>query len=808
MLWLDQLVRDIRHACRTIARMPLVAAVVIVSLGVGIGVNLVVFSWLQAVVLKPLPGVADARHLHFVEPRAESGTYPGVSWLEYEDYRRRLRSFESLLAFRMVPFNIGAAAANERMYGQLVSGNYFNALGLRASAGRFFLADEVSRASSAGVVVISHGLAVARYGGAAAAIGQQIRVNGSDLAIVGVAPEHFQGTVLSLDFSLWVPATLAPTLLNGSRELDSRESRSYSAMGRLAAGVTTAQAKAEVEAVASELARVHPATNATITADVLTFWQAARGPQKMITGALALLQAIMLLVLLAVCANTANLMLARASTRQREVGVRIALGAGRLRIMTALLSENVLLAATGSVLGVLLARWGTDAIRAVPFIGAFPIRFQTSIDGMSLALAAMLAIGCGLAAGLAPALQLAGVDAQQAFRSASRAASRSRLRSGLMAAQVALASVVLLVAGLFFRGVAETREIDTGFRRAGVLLAAYDLSSRMPTDATARDFADRLLERLGTLPGARSAAIATQVPLDIHGLPLRSFVIEGRARPDGQPDRVITNTVSRGYFETMGIQFVGGSDFAAAEQAGRSPEVVVNEAFVQRYLPGSEPVGRTVQNRDRAYRIAGVVRNSLYESFDEAPTPIVYFSFRDRPSIAGEIHLQTTPGSETVLAADLRRAVRDVDPALPLYDVRTLEEHVEKNLFLRRIPARMFVILGPLLLALAAIGIYAVVAYAVAQRTTEIGVRIALGATSGRVVGEVVFDTLRVVAAGAALGWLAVYVVQIHVAPGRPVPMSVFAGVPVVLLLVAALACWLPAVRAARVDPMVALRHD
>ena len=808
MLWLEHIGRDVRHALRTIARMPLLAAVVILSLGVGIGVNLVVFSWLQAVVLQPLPGVADARHTYFVDPRAETGTYPGASWLEYQDYRERLRSFESLLAFRMVPFNVGEAASNERMYGQLVSDNYFTALGLRPSAGRFFRPDEVTRSSNAAVLVISHGLARARFGGATAAVGQTLRVNGTDLAIVGVAPEHFQGTVLSLDFAMWVPATLAPTVLSGSRELDSREIRSYSMMGRLARGVTQAQAQAEVAGIARELARLYPATNATMSAQVLTFWQAARGPQKMITGALAALQGIMLLVLLAVCANTANLMLARASTRQREIGVRVALGAGRLRIVSALLSENVLLASAGGALGVLLALWGTNAVRAVPFIGAFPIRFQTHIDGTGLILAAVLAVASGAIVGIAPALQLAAIDAQQAFRAAIRGSSRSRLRSALMAAEVALALMVLLVAGLFFRSFAETREIDTGFRRSGVLLAAYDLTGRNLDEAGARDFADRLVERLNSISGARAAAIATQVPLDIHGLPLRGFVIEGRARADGQPDRALSNTVTHGYFAAMGIPIVQGGDFAVRAAPADRPQVIVNEAFVRRFLNGSEPIGRTVQNRDRAYVICGVVRNSLYESFDEAPTPIVYFSFRDRPGWGGEIHLLAPDGRESLLAAELRRAVRDVDPSLPIYDVRTLEEHVEKNLFLRRIPARMFVVLGPLLLALAAIGIYAVVAYAVAQRTTEIGVRMALGATRRRVVAEVVAGTLRVVAAGAVVGWLLVYLVQIHLAPGRPLPLSVFAGAPLVLLLVSGFACWLPAQRAARVDPMVALRHE
>jgi predicted permease len=806
--WLDHLTRDLRHAWRTVVRMPLLAAVVVLSLGVGIGVNVVVFSWLQAVVLKPLPGVAHARQAHFVEPRAETGTFPGTSWLEYRDLRERLRSFQSLLAFRMVAFNVGETATNERIYGQFVSDNYFSALGLKPAAGRFFRADEVARPGAEPVIVISYGLWRTRFQGSADVMSRSLRVNGRDLAIVGVTPEGFQGTVLGLDFSLWTPATLAPVLLGGSTELESRGTRGYAVMGFLQQGVTQAQAQAELHGVMQELGRVYPATNAAMTGEVLSFWQAARGPQRMITGALAALQAIMLLLLLAVCGNTANLMLARASTRQREIGVRIALGAGRWRIVSVLLSENVLLASLGGALGVAVAMWGTNALRAVPFIGAFPIRFQTGVDALGIAVAALLSFGCGVAVGLPPAAQLSGVDPQLALRSGARSASRSRMRNVLMAAEVALALIVLIVAGLFYRSFTETRDIDPGFHRDGVLLAAYDLSGRNPTDDTVRDFAARLLDRLRALPGVRSAALATSVPLDIHGLPLRGFTIEGRARPDGQPHRAISNTVSSGYFATMGIPIVAGRDFAEFADAAGEPEVVVNEEFVRRFLADGTAVGRAVGNRDRTYRISGVVRNSLYEAFGEPATPIVYFSFRDRPAWAAEIHVRTTDGAETVLAGDLRRTVRDIDPALPIYDVRSLTEHVEKNLFLRRIPARMFVVLGPLLLLLAAIGIYAVVSYGVAQRTTEIGVRLALGASAGRVVVETVVETLRIVAAGALAGWVVVYMAQIHIAPGRPVDPRVFAGVPLILMLVATAACFVPARRAARVDPMVALRHE
>jgi putative ABC transport system permease protein len=309
------------------------------------------------------------------------------------------------------------------------------------------------------------------------------------------------------------------------------------------------------------------------------------------------------------------------------------------------------------------------------------------------------------------------------------------------------------------------------------------------------------------LAGVESAAIAASVPLDIHGLPMRSFSLEGRARSEATPDVALTNTVTPGYFTTMGIPMMAGSDFADLGDTTTPAQAIVNEEFVHRFMSGGEPIGRKLENRNTTYTIAGVVRNSLSESFGEAPPPVIYLSYRDRPSMRGEIHLRTRAGAESLLAPQVERVVRDLDPTLPVYDVRTLSEHVEKNLFLRRIPARMFVVLGPLLLALAAIGIYSVVAYNVSQRTTEIGVRLALGATAERVVGQVLADTLKVVAAGALIGWALALMVDMHLVRG-PIYLSVYAGVPAVLLSVAAVACWVPARRAATIDPIVALRQE
>ena len=386
----------------------------------------------------------------------------------------------------------------------------------------------------------------------------------------------------------------------------------------------------------------------------MSFWAAPRGPQSMITGALAALQGIMLLVLLAVCGNTANLMLARASTRQREVGVRVALGAGRARIVSVLLAENVLLALGGGLLGAALAAWGTNAIRAVPFIGSFPIRFQTHVDALGLAVATALALACGVLVGLAPALQLAGVEPQRALRNGSRTMSRNRLRSaadgrgsGARADRAARRRPVLPRSHRDARDRHRVPARRRAARRLRPDAGATRATARRATSPAA------CWTRLSAMPGIESAAIATQVPLDIHGLPLRSFAHRGActprrpARTGAEQTRHAAATSRRWAFRCVeGVDF---ADFAAPEDQA---QVIVNEEFVRRFAAEGTALGRRVQNGDRTYRICGVVRTTLYESFDEDPTPIVYFSFRDRPASAGEIHVRTREGAEM---ADRRR---------------------------------------------------------------------------------------------------------------------------------------------------------
>ena len=797
--------RDVRQAWRGIARMPLVSAVIVLSLAAGIGVNTVVFSWVQSRVFRPLPGVPDSGRFLGIEARTDAGGYPGSSWREYRDLAERLRSFESIVASRMNPIYVGRTGEVERVYGLFVSDNYFEALGTTPAAGRFPSSAEMASGASEPLAVIGYGLWQSRYGGSNDAIGERIRLNGVDATIAAVTSELFQGTVLGLNFEVYVPARMAPLLVPGSSELEERAARGYTLLGRLRPGVSREAAQREADAAMAALRAAYPASNAAVGVEVTAFWNSPRGPQRMMVAALVLLQGIMLLVLLAVCGNTATLVLARASARHREMGIRLALGAGPARLVRLLLAESVLLGVMGAALGAALAVWGTEALKVIPLTG-LPIKMQTYVDGTGLAVAMLLGVACGVIVGAAPAAELARMDPLRAFRSGARGASRNRLRTALMGVQVALAIVVLIAAGIFLRGFIETRRTDPGFARAGVLLAAYDLAGRNKSVDEARQFADQLLTRLRATSTIEAAAISTSVPLDIHGLPSRVFTLEGHTRAEEGFDRALVNTVTPGYFELMRIPLVEGRDFAPLTDAAAPPQAIVNETFAARYGGGRGVVARALQAGGATYRVAGVVADSTYDAFGEPPTPAIYFSYRDRPSRSGEIHVRARGGNEQRLAPDVRAAVLALEADLPVFNVRTLTAHVETNLMFRKIPAQMFIVIGPLLLALAAVGIYAVVAYSMTLRTTEIGVRLALGATPSQVTRAFVGQSMKTVLAGAAAGLAVALAIAWRVQGDRPWDLVAFIGVPAFLLLVAAIACWLPARRAARLDPWVALR--
>jgi len=787
--------------------MPVVSAVVVFSLAAGIGVNTVVFSWIQARLLQPLPGVKNGASFQLIEPRTETGIYPGSSWAEYQDLRGSLESFESIIASRMAPLYVGNSGEVERVFGLLVSENYFSALGVQPVLGRFMRPEEVATKGREPVAVISYGLWQTKFAGQPDVLEKTLRVNGQELSVIGVVPDEFQGTAFGLYFDLFLPATLGSAVGGSDRDLEDRGIRGYSLMGRLKPSTSRARAQSEVDTRMRQLAQAYPTSNANVSALILAFTDSPRGPQRMLNGALAVLQAIMLLILLAVCGNVANLMLARASARRREMAIRLALGAGPWRIAAILLTENTLLALLGGGLGAIVAVWGTTGLMMLPLSG-LPVRLHTTVDALTVAFAMALALVCGLLCGAAPALQLARIDPQRTFRAGAKGSGRSGLRNALMAVQVGLALMVLIVAGSFFRGFIEAREADPGFKREGVLLVTYDLSGRTSTVTFSRTLAARIRSRLRALPGVEEVAVASAVPLDIHGMPSRVFTLEGRSRADGNLDEALTNTVTPGYFQAMNIPILQGQDFADLDDPGSARQVIVNQEFVRRYVGGSEPLGRGLQVRGGRYVIVGVVRDSLYNAFGEPPAPALFFSYRDAPQPRGEIHLRTSGTSETSIGPEVRRVLRELDPDLPVFNLRSLTDHVETNLVFRRVPARMFAVLGPLLLGLAAIGIYAVVNYTVSLRTTEIGVRMALGATARGIVRQFLGESLAVVGAGAMIGWLITFVAALDMLAPRDITAAVFAGVPALLLTFAAIACWIPARRATRIEPAIALRAD
>lgn len=807
MRWLAAFGRDLRHAGRSLLRMPALSAVVVLSLGVGIGLNTAVFAWVRAIVFRPLPGVEDASSFRLVMPRTEAGVYPGASWPEYLELSARLPSVRALLAFRAEPLEVGELGQAERKAGLLVSGNYFTALGLEPAAGRFLGPDEVTAAGGAPVVVLSHDYWMAGFQGSAGVIGRRLRVNNVDLTIIGVAPRGFRGTTIGLVTDVWVPATLTTVLRPGSTELERWESRGWTLMGRPVAGAGEGVIRDELRRAMADFAVTRPATHATMEGEVVPFGQAPNGPMRMFITGLWVVQALMLLLLLAVCGNTASLLLARASARRREVGVRLALGAGRGRVMGLLLTENLLLGLLGALVGAPIAFWATEVIRPEVVVGGFAVSFDASVDLAGLGVAMLLGVASGVAFGFFPATQLARVDPQEALRAGSQGSGRHWSRGVLMATEVALAMIVLLAAGIFLRGFRDTQRTETGFQHEGVMLVGYAFSGVPRDTATTRAFTARLLERLRTVPGVEHAAVASGVPLDIHGMPSATFRLEGRARSDATPDQALVGLVTPGYFATLRIPLRAGTDFAGLADPTAPPQVVVNEEFVARFLGAGEPLGRRLESRGQTFIITGVVANSLYESFGEPPKAITYFSYRDRPVGRGEIFLRTSPGSEAQVGAEAQRAIRELEPTLPVFDARTLAAHVDRNLFLRRVPAQVFGVVGPLLLLLAAFGIYAVVSYAVARRTTELGVRLALGGTTGRVTADLMGETLLVVGFGASAGWIVTFMVVRLFPGGSPDPL-VFAVVPALVLLAAALASWFPARRVTRLDPMEALRVE
>jgi predicted permease len=797
-------------------------AVALVSLALGIGVNTAVFSLFNAVLIRPVPVVREQERVVWL--RAPS-SYPN-----YLDYREQSRSFEGMAAAagtREFSFTRDGGEP-ELLRGEMVTANYFDVLGVGASAGRTFVEDEGRTPSP--VVVLSRDLWRTHFGSDASIVGRQISLNGLGFTVVGVAPENFTGTEAGNARALWVPLSMEPVLsppdakqAEEAREpdiLQRRDSHWLAVLARLKDGVEREQAASELEGIARRVAesngeRVNEETLRRVRLLPMSGGMDPGDREEALPIA-GLVMGVVALVLLIACANIAGLLVARAAVRRRETAIRQALGATRTRLVRQWLTESVLLGVVGGGFGLLLALWANDLM--VSYAGGTPIAsLDLRLDYRVLAFTLLVSIATGIVFGLAPALQASRLDIVTALKTedtlARSGSRRSRLRAAFVTAQVTLSVVLLVCAGLFIRSLRNAHTIDPGFRVERALTATVDLGLLRYKEAEGDNFYRELLSRVESQPGVERASLVRFAQLGSSFAQGQVFA-EGKAADGGDGTPTGFNIVGPRYFETMGTRLVRGRDFTDADREGAPQVAVVNETLAAMLWPGEDPLGKRLSfegARGPFLEVVGVARDGKYRTLGDRSRPYFYTplfqSYQPRMTL-----VVRTSGEPTALVGAVRAQLHALDPNLPVAEVRTLGEQFDLSLLPARVAAYTLGSFGLLALALAGVGVYGVVSYSVAQRTREIGVRVALGAGARDVLRLVLGEGLSVVGLGLALG-LALAFAAARLFAGflygvdAADPVT-FVGVPALLGAIALAAGYLPARRATRVDPMVALRHE
>jgi predicted permease len=648
-------------------------------------------------------------------------------------------------------------------------------------------------------------------------IGRVVDLNRHRFTIVGVVPASFLGTMAPAIHDVWAPASMIWEVRNQGHEfLNKRTARGWHNLARLKPGVTFAAAHTAIETVGARLETAEPATNRGVRHRVVPLAQCPWGAQTIMSPVLRLLLAVCGGVLLIVAANVANLLLARATGRQKEIAIRLAAGAGRGRLIRQLLTESVVLALAGGVAGLLFASWAVDSIPLLLPSPAFNLALNFELDGVTVGLTLLLTLTTGVVFGLVPALQASRPNLSEVLKDGGRSsgggASQHRARSGLVVAEVALALVLLIGAVLCVKGLAKARHAEFGFNPDRVLIAGMQIGMNGYNQETGPAFYRQLRARLATQPGVEEAALASWFPLGLAGCKGTGVRVDGYERPPEQNPTYEYAIVSPRYFAAMRIPLLAGRDFADSDNAGAPAVAIVNEHFAQRFWPGQDPIGRKFRGAGKDRTIVGLAKAGKYNRLDEAPSCFFYLPDQQGvPDLDLNICVRTA-GEPAAFANTLRQAVRAIDPGVELLRVTPLINHMEGVFFAQRMATLLLSLLGGVALVLAAMGVYAVMAYAVSRRTQEFGVRMALGARPGQVVWQVVRGGMKLAAAGVVAGLVLALAVT-HLLAGflhgvSPFDPVTFVGVPLLLGAVALLACYVPARRATRVNPMVALRAE
>ena len=810
---LETLFQDFRFALRMLRRSPGFALVAIFCLTLGIGTNAAVFSWMEGLLFRPYPAVAHQERLVALTGTAAQDD---LSWPDFLDLQRNCKLFEAFFVSKIMGTTLSIGERAQVVTGSVVSSNYFPALGVHPILGRAFEPTEDVGRSAHPVTVISYQLWKERFGGDPQIIGKTQRMNGVLHTIIGVAPEGFYGTFVGWAMKFWVPASMEDTFEAGGYKLEDRGERWIEGYGRLKPGVTLEQAQQEVSAVAKRLDADYPATNRGRGVKLWALWQTPFNNAGTLLPTLGIMLVVVVFVLLIACANVGNLLLVRAFARRHEITVRVAVGAGRRRLLQQLLIEGLVLSALAATGGLLIAHWSSHLlVLLLPVRNGNAMHLPGEMDWRVMALSAAVCLASTLLFALLPAIEASNVDLAITLRSEMAGVvhgrSKSWVRSGLVLVQVSLCFILLAGAGLLLQSLERVRSDSPGFSTQGTLVTAVNLSASGYDVQRAKSFQDDLIDRVQGLPGVESAALARVTPLGYGTFSSAPIAVDGYQPPTDERPSVDYNQVGPGYFATIGIPLVSGREFTRADNETAAPVAIVNETMAARYWAGKNPIGDRLQVKDKWLEIVGVAKTSRYYSMREMPKPFFYVPLRQKFSVGAALNIRTKLRPETMAAA-LSRELKAMDANLALYEVISLQEQLDRSTSPQKVAVTLTGVLAGLALVLASIGLYGVMSYTVSQSTRELGLRMALGARTPELFRLVISRGLALTAGGILLGAAAAlgltrllgYLLY-KVSPRDPLA---FGSAFLILLIVSLIACLLPAWRATRVDPIVALRYE